>query len=218
MKDIQWSYSSLKDFIGCPKRYQEVKVLKNYEFQPTAATTYGNKVHAALENYVKSGIEIPANYQRFKVYADALLELPGEKFTEHHMALTLDRQPCGFYDKNRWVRGIADLLIINGEDAAVIDYKTGSEKYPDPDQLKLMAILTFAHFPEVMSVNAGLFFIAKDVVIDEQYKREDIDTLWTHFTPHLERLSYSYENDDWPTNPTALCRFCPVVTCNFNKA
>jgi RecB family exonuclease len=48
------------------------------------------------------------------------------------MALTLDRQPCGFYDKNRWVRGIADLLIINGEDAAVIDYKTGSEKYPDP--------------------------------------------------------------------------------------
>lgn len=48
MEQIQWSFSSLKDFIGCPKRYQEVKVLNNYEFQPTEATTYGNKVHAAL--------------------------------------------------------------------------------------------------------------------------------------------------------------------------
>ena len=79
MEKLQWSYSSLKDFVGCPKRYQEVKVLGNYKFIPTAATTYGNKVHEALENYVKSGIEIPANYQKFKVYADALLELPGDR-------------------------------------------------------------------------------------------------------------------------------------------
>jgi hypothetical protein len=64
MEQIQWSFSSLKDFIGCPKRYQEVKVLKNYEFQPTAATTYGNKVHAALEAYVKDGAELPANYKQ----------------------------------------------------------------------------------------------------------------------------------------------------------
>ena len=49
MKQVSWSHSALKDYEGCPKRYQEVKVLKNFPFTETEATRYGNEVHKALE-------------------------------------------------------------------------------------------------------------------------------------------------------------------------
>ena len=218
MEHIQWSFSSLKDFIGCPKRYQEVKVLNNYEFQPTEATTYGNKVHAALEAYVKKGTELPDNYKRYQGYVDGILEIPGTKYPEYRMALDIEGKPCKWGSKERWVRGIADLIVIDGEDAYIIDYKTGSANYPDPNQLKLMALMVFAYFPEVQKINAALMFIMHERIVDEQYNRDQIDELWEVFFPHLERLKLSYENDTWPANPTALCRFCPVVTCDFNKA
>lgn len=217
MQTIQWSFSGLKDFIGCPKRYQEVKVLKNFEQKFNEAAQYGNKVHEALEKYVKDGTELPLNYQQFKAWADALIQLPGQKLTEHRMALTVDRQPCTWAAKNMWVRGIADLLIIDGEHARVIDYKTGSERYPEPKQLKLMALLVFSHYPEVKKVSGALMFIMKNVIIDEEYTRDMIDELWAAFTPDLERLSQAYENNVWPANPSALCRFCPVNTCQFYK-
>jgi ATP-dependent exoDNAse (exonuclease V) beta subunit len=218
MEQIQWSYSSLKDYIGCPKRYQETKVLKNYEFQPTEATIYGNKVHSALEAYVKNGTELPANYKQYQGYADGIIEIPGEKFPEHKMALDIAGKPCKWGSKDRWVRGIADLIVINEDLAHIIDYKTGSSKYPDPNQLKLMALMVFAYFPKVNKINAALMFIMQKVIVDEMYTREQSGELWEVFYPHLERLKTSYENDTWPTNPTALCRFCPVATCNFNKA
>lgn len=217
MQTIQWSFSGLKDFIGCPKRYQEVKVLKNFEQKFNEAAQYGNKVHEALEKYVKDGTELPLNYQQFKAWADALIQLPGQKLTEHRMALTVDRQPCTWAAKDMWVRGIADLLIIDGEHARVIDYKTGSERYPEPKQLKLMALLVFSHYPEVKKVSGALMFIMKNVIIDEEYTRDIIDELWAAFTPDLERLSQAYENNVWPANPSALCRFCPVNTCQFYK-
>jgi hypothetical protein len=217
MQTIQWSFSGLKDFIGCPKRYQEVKVLKNFEQKFNEAAHYGNKVHEALEKYVKDGTELPLNYQQFKAWADALIQLPGQKLTEHRMALTVDRQPCTWAAKDMWVRGIADLLIIDGDHARVIDYKTGSERYPEPKQLKLMALLVFSHYPEVKKVSGALMFIMKNVIIDEEYTRDMIDELWAAFTPDLERLSQAYENNVWPANPSALCRFCPVNTCQFYK-
>ena len=217
MEHIQWSFSSLKDFIGCPKRYQEVKVLKNYEFQPTEATTYGNKVHSALEAYVKHGTELPENYKRYQGYADGIIEIPGTKYPEYRMALDIEGKPCKWGSKDRWVRGIADLIVINGDSAYIVDYKTGSANYPDPNQLKLMALMVFAYFPEVQKINAALMFIMHERIVDERYNREQIDELWEVFFPHLERLKLSYENNTWPANPTALCRFCPVVTCQFHK-
>ena len=52
MKQIQWSYSGLKDYVNCPRQYHEVKVLKRFTKKPTQQMLYGTEVHTALENYV----------------------------------------------------------------------------------------------------------------------------------------------------------------------
>jgi hypothetical protein len=133
------------------------------------------------------------------------------------MALNKDRTVCDFSDPKRWVRGIVDLLIVDGEDAFIVDYKTGSAKYPDPKQLKLMALMTFAHFPDVQRIKAGLLFVMHDAFVVEAYERKDIEKLWKAFETDLERLTNSYENNVWTENPTPLCGWCPVKTCQFHK-
>ena len=217
MAEFTWSFSSLKQFTNCAKQYQEIKVLKNYEISETEQIKYGKEVHKALEDYVRDNVPLPKNYQRFQKYMDDLMSIPGTKYPEYEMALKKENEPCAFDDETRWVRGIADLLIVNGKDAFIVDYKTGSNRYPDPKQLKLMAIMTFAHFPEVENINAGLLFVMHNTFITEEYNRGQIDQLWSSFTAPLMMLSNAYENDKWMPNPTALCRFCPVHSCDFNK-
>lgn len=217
MSEFTWSYSSLKDYTNCPKKYYEVKVIKNYEVPTSQQMLYGKEVHKALEDYVRDGTPLPKNYTRFKAMVDELIAIPGTKYPEHEMGLTRDRQACAFDDPNRWVRGIADLLIVDGEDAFIIDYKTGSNRYPDPKQLRLMALMTFAHFPEVKNIKAGLLFVMHNSFVTEEYNRDKIEESWAHFTAPLTLLKQSYETNKWMPNPTPLCRYCPVDSCEFNR-
>ena len=217
MTNFTWSFSSLKEYINCPKKYQEVRILKNYSFVDTPQTIYGKEVHEALELYVRDNKPLAKNYLRFKKMVDTLVAIPGEKYPEYKMALTKKMETCDFEDDNRWVRGIADLVIVDGEQAYIIDYKTGSNKYPDTKQLKLMALMCFIHFPDVNFIKAGLLFIMKNSFVEESYTRDDIHKAWKSFEQPLDRLTMSYEKDEWIPNPTPLCGWCPVETCEHHK-
>ena len=83
---------------------------------------------------------------------NALNGFEGEKHTELKLGLNGNRKPCDFFAKEVWVRGVVDLLIVNGKTAYVIDYKTGNDKYADTAQLKLMAIMAFEHFPQIEKI------------------------------------------------------------------
>ena len=107
MKQPAWSHSALKDFEGCQRRYQEVKVLKNYPFTETEATRYGNQVHKAIEDYIGEGKPIPAEYSQFQPVVDAMLKKNGRKLAEYEMALTVDLKPTGSTkpsDNTRWAQ------------------------------------------------------------------------------------------------------------------
>ena len=217
MTDFTWSFSSLKEYINCPKKYQEVRILKNYKFIDTPQTIYGKEVHEALELYVRDGKPLAKNYMRFKKMVDALIAIPGVKYPEYKMALTKKMEQCDFDDENRWVRGIADLVIVDGDQAYIIDYKTGSNKYPDPKQLRLMALMAFVCFPKVNKIKAGLLFCMKNSFVQESYTREDIHKSWKSFQTPLDRLTNSYTFNTWTPNPTPLCGWCPVETCSHHR-
>jgi CRISPR/Cas system-associated exonuclease Cas4 (RecB family) len=214
---LKWSFSSLKQFINCPNQYFEVKVLQNYQPKVSQQMLYGTEVHKALEDYTRDKTELPKNYQRFKSLVDVLMEIPGDKFIEHKMALGADKQPCEFDSPDYWVRGIADLLIVDDDIAFVIDYKTGSNRYPDTKQLKLMALMVFAHYPTSETVNGGLLFVAHNSFLPEEYVRKKQVQYWSDFMPDLERMRIAFETGNWHKNPTPLCAYCPVKTCEFVK-
>ena len=216
-QEIKWSYSGLKDYINCPKQYNEVKVLKNYTKFPTEQMRYGTEVHKALEDYVADGKPLAKNYERFQKQLDPLVQMEGTKYPEHRMALTYEKEKCTFGAKNYWVRGIADLIVVNGDTGFIVDYKTGSNKYPDPKQLQLMALMMFVHFPEVNYIKAGLLFVMHEHFITSEYSRDKIDSYWEDFNWNIERLHNSYVSGTWQANPTALCGWCPVRTCEYHK-
>ena len=110
-----WSHSALKDFEGCARRYHEVRILKNYEQKETTQTRYGKDFHKAAEDYVKNNVPIPTHFSFAQPTIDALLAKPGTKYAEYEMGLTVDLKPCNFKDDKCWVRGIADLLIVDEE-------------------------------------------------------------------------------------------------------
>ena len=217
---VKWSFSGLKDFINCPRQYHEIKVLQRYVKKISSQMQYGTEVHKAFEDYARDGKELPAFYQKFKPQVDALLDIPGKRYLEYKMALDIALQPCDFNAEEYWVRGIVDLMIIDevGSTAFIIDYKTGSSRYADPKQLKLMALMAFAHFPELKWIKAGLSFVAHNQFIPEEYERGDTQMLWNAFKWDLERLNIAARDNSWPANPTPLCRYCPVKTCEFNEA
>jgi len=215
---VKWSFSGLKDYVNCPRQYHEVKLLGNYTKSVTSQMKYGTDVHKALEDYARDGTELPEFYKRFQPMADALLDIDGDRYLEFKMALTEDRLPCSFDAPNYWVRGIVDFMVISGDTAHIVDYKTGSAKYPDTKQLKLMALMAFAYMPGIERVKAALLFVAHNVFINEEYRRDEIDKLWESFTPDLLRLQSSTDTGHWPPNPTPLCGWCPVVTCQHHRS
>lgn len=215
---VTWSHSGLKDFEGCARRFYEVKVLKNFPFKDTVHTIYGKEVHKAIEDYGRHGLPFDAKYAQFQPVVDALLAKPGRKLFEHEMGVTKDLQPCDFNDDNRWVRGIADLLIINDDNltARVVDWKTGNNKYPDRDQLVLMSLMVFAHFPHIRSVNSALFFIVKNSMVKHSMLRDEADGAWWQYRERVAKLEASYANNVWNPKASPLCGWCPVASCSHN--
>jgi hypothetical protein len=215
---MRFSYSSLKDFEQCARRYHEVKVLQNYPREDTEATLYGKEVHTAAQAYTM-GKPVPAQYAFIQPIVDALLTKQGRVFPEVEMALTVELDPCPWDDPQAWVRGIADLLIVDDatHQAWVVDYKTGSAKYPDKSQLDLMSLLVFAHNPDIFQVNSALIFVLKDVFIKHKRYRTEADPMWWDYRNRVAKIDKAVSNGVWNPKQSGLCKkHCPVLTCEFS--
>jgi RecB family exonuclease len=213
-----WSFSRIKAFETCPKQFYHVNVLKEFPFAETDATRYGTEFHKACEEYMRDGTPIPAKFSYVASAMSALNDLPGEKHCELKMGLTADLEPCGFFDKNVWFRGVVDLLIIDGDAARVVDYKTSKNaKYADVGQLQLMALAVFKHFPQIKTVNGALLFVIANSMVKQKYAVSDEGVLWKPWLQKYASLEKAHETGVWNPRPSGLCRrHCPVVECAHN--
>lgn len=214
-----WSYSSISLFQQCPRKYYRLRVVKDIVEPPQEHLIYGSAVHKAAEEYVRDGTPIPEKYGFIKPMLDPLKELPGTKLCEHEMGLTKDFKPCGFRDKEVWFRGIADLLVINGNKARIVDYKTSkSSRYADKKQLELLSLLTFKHFPEIESVSAGLVFLVCNDLVPAKFTAEQQHDSWQKWLVETNRLESAMITDVWNPRPNFTCRgWCPVTDCEHHQ-
>jgi CRISPR/Cas system-associated exonuclease Cas4 (RecB family) len=213
-----WSFSKIKAFEQCPKQFYHMKIAKDYIEKETEAMLYGTLFHEAAENFVKDDTPIP---EKFKYAESALTNLknkPGKKLCEYKLGLTEDLEPCGFFDENVWFRGIADLIILDGDTAWVVDYKTGkSARYADKGQLELMALATFKHFPEIKKVKAGLLFVIAKTLVKDSYEDTVAPILWKKWLSDYARMEKALETNTWNPRPSGLCRqHCAVIDCPHN--
>ena len=213
-----WSYSSLKTFQQCPKKYYHLKVAKDIVDDGSEATVYGKELHKAAEDYVRDNVPIPPQFAFIKATLDALKNIQGEKLCEIELGVANNGgklSACGFNDKNAWYRGIADLLIINGDEGYLVDYKSSKNaKYADLKQLDLLAAAVFTHFPEVKSLKSALIFIVSNEFVNKEHDAHHRLAYFEHVRFDLERLEKAMETGVWNAVSGPLCGWCPVKTCH----
>lgn len=212
-----WSYSSIKTFEQCPKKYYHLKVAKDVKDTAGPEAIYGEEAHAAAEHYIKHGTPIPDKYKVMRPAVEALAKFPGEKHCELRLGVKRSLtgfEPCGFFDKDVWWRGIVDLLIVNGDTAHMVDYKTGKNaKYADMKQLDLMAGAVFVHMPEVQKIKSGLAFVVSNEFPKKTHKREKLADYMSVFSTQLDQLEAALDNGIWNAKTSPLCGWCPVQSC-----
>ena len=208
---LSHSYSAIKDFQGCARRYQQVRILKKFRSQQTEATLYGTVVHKAFEDYVAHGTPLPENFAHYQRFVEPLTKVAGDIHCELKLGIRKDFTPCEFFADDVWMRGIPDYLAVNtGKGVARVgDYKTGkSSRFADTSQLELMAAMVMAHFPEVNRVKGALLFVVANSIIKADYTRDqlpDILSKWAGYAADIEEATV------WNARPSALCNFCPVT-------
>jgi hypothetical protein len=212
-----WSYSSIKTFSQCARKYYHLKVVKDIKDVQGPEASYGEEVHKAAELYVVNGTPIPEKFAYMRPIVEPLAQRKGDKYAEIKLGVAKTEagfEPRGFFDKDVWYRGIADLLIVKGQKAWLVDYKTGKNaKYADMKQLDLLAGAVFIHYPEVQTIKSALAYVVSQEFPNKIHHRQHLSDYMSVFDDELERLDVAMEEDVWNASPSGLCGWCPVESC-----
>lgn len=217
-KKFAWSYSALKTFEQCPRKYYHTAIKKDFVEEKGEQQKWGDRVHKALEERITQPAKAqPIEFHKYLPIADRIAGAPGITFAERRIALDEQFRPVDYFDPSVWVRGIVDVGKLNGQRATLLDYKTGKKK-DDPDQLKLFALIGFSVHPEVTVTATGFVWLQEmELGKAAVYRREQMPALWNDFLPRVEALKHARATNVFPPKPSGLCKaWCPVKTCEFH--
>jgi hypothetical protein len=216
-----WSYSSLNTFKQCPKKYYHLKIARDVKDKGSTATVYGQEVHTAAEEFIRDRKEVPKKFAFINNVLEALDKIEGEKHCELRLGVAKTDEgykPVDFYSDDVWWRGVADLVIINGDTAHSIDYKTSKNaKYADTKQLDAVAAGLFTHFPQLKRIKSALAFVVSKEFVQKEHVVEKKQEYFGAFEPVLERLEIAQESGVWNAISGPLCGWCPVTSCEHHR-
>jgi RecB family exonuclease len=156
-----------------------------------------------------AALEESATLDKWASVVDKILARPGQKFFEHQMAVNKQLQPVDWFDKDVWIRSIADVLVVDGDTAYCLDYKTGKVK-DNPTQLQLFAAMVMWHFPQVQTVKTSFIWLRFDETTNAKYERRFLDALWRALEPRFTKVQEVVDLGVFDTKPSGLCPWCPA--------
>jgi CRISPR/Cas system-associated exonuclease Cas4 (RecB family) len=211
MVNLTHSYSAIKLYENCPLRYFHQRVTKSVVDQGGEASKNGERIHKFLEDRLATNKELPQEVAKYEVLCKSVETLAqhGELHVEKELTLNGNLKPTGWFEPDAWLRSKLDILVIIGNTAYVMDWKTGKRK-PDNNQLELFSLQVFKHYEQVDRV-IGTFIWLKDNAMDkETYTRDQANDMWARLIKRIKRIEDSLEHNVWPAKPSGLCRFCPA--------
>src|SRR5207344_1051384 len=81
-KSFSWSYSRLKAFEDCPRRYHETQVKKDWPEEPSQILVFGDAVHKAMAESLRTGTPLPTKFKQFQQWVDKVANTDGEMLVE----------------------------------------------------------------------------------------------------------------------------------------
>ena len=216
------SFSRLSTFEQCPAQFDYLYVSKRVQSTTNEAADYGDRVHKTLEAYglckteeeravmrATEALEEKQTLDQWAPLVDMVLSKKGDKYFEHQMAVNQQLQPVDWFAKDVWIRSIADVLVVNGDTAYCIDYKTGKVK-ENPTQLQLFAAMVMWQFPEVNTVKTSFVWLRFKETTNSVYERRFLDPLWRALKPRFDAVQETIDLGVFKTKPSGLCPWCPA--------
>lgn len=213
-KVMPLSFSRLSTFEQCPAQFDYLYVSKRVVNHSNEHSDYGDRVHKVLEAKGKGELDETAlsdegkqTLERWGALVDKVVSRSGDKYFEHQMAVNRNLAPVEWFAPDVWIRSIADVLVVDGETAYCLDYKTGKVK-ENPTQLQLFAAMVFWHFPNVQTVKTSFVWLKFDEVTNAKYERRFLDSLWRALEPRFDKVQEVINLGVFETKPSGLCPWC----------
>ena len=175
---------------------------------------WGNKVHTAFEQRIAWGKPLPLDMAQWEPFATPL---DGRSVkVEQKLGLTAEGKPCGFFDQSVRFRVKIDAALVNGANAYMVDWKTGSSKYEDPFELEIGAMHLHALHPTLTKI-VGQYAWLKENRLGQPHDLSETNRTWDKVNKLLVRMEAAKKSGDWPKRESPLCAWCDVLSCEYNK-
>jgi hypothetical protein len=213
---VAHSYSSLKLYAQCPRQYNEVRVLKLHPYTESPEAKAGTASHLAMEEALRDGKPLPPDQTQYQWLVDGYKGMLAGRINsyEHDFSLGVSGSLIAAFDwKNKFWNGKADVLSMKDAHAIVLDWKFGKDKYPDTEQLELMALFTFMAFQNIETVAGALVFAITGKTVTAQYTRKDFTMLYAKWKAKTKDVELAQASGVWEERPSHLCPWCPSTQC-----
>lgn len=216
---LRHSYSALKQYENCPKRYYLQRITKAVKDVGGEASLHGERVHKNFEERIRDKTPLPdalAEHEPTVAALEAMAEARGATLeAEVEMTINARYQPTGWWADDAWLRAKLDVLMCAGDAAMILDWKTGKRR-PDFTQMDLFALMIFLTRSEVQRVVTSFYWLPERASDKHVYTRDEEGALIVKLTTMVGRVEKSLREERWPAKPSGLCRYCPARTiCEF---
>lgn len=201
-----WSYSRLSTYEDCPKQYWYSYVEKMDGFRPPSpAASRGSEVHSDCEKYLLGELKMyPPSVQ--KVSAHLMILKAKKAQPELKLAVDDKWEPCDYKDPNAYLRGVIDVLYLEGENLHIEDFKTGQVYASHPTQMENYVAIASAHYPQASVFVTRLIYIDQGIVTPP--KRTEAHRLKPIRILMDGRIKNAEDDVIFPVQPGAGCKWC----------
>lgn len=173
---------------------------------------------------LETRVSIPPTYDELRKHwsniLDVLNKMPFVEGayidTEVKLCVNNDFVSAAYMSKDGFFRAIVDVLIKIGDQAILIDWKTGKD-LKETKQLQRSAMTVLLCFPQVNKATVVYVSSRGHAPITRAYTRDNIMDLINEVKATAGRLVESYDANVWPPIKSGLCKmWCDVSQCKHN--
>ncbi len=218
------SHSSADKFDTCPMSYYRQYIVKDVPYLETEATTWGTRVHTAMEDFVNGKADVLTELMMddIRPVASYIKDFPADhKACETEFCFNTSGQMCAPDDHSAMYIGYIDFEAVRGDKAWVIDFKTG-KRHSKFEQVELYALSIWLRYPEVNQINTGYMWLKERdpqqfLTFKTLYRSTDMQRIWNYRVAQWQRIYAAHETGVFNAKPGKGRAKFPCGWCSANK-
>jgi hypothetical protein len=210
-----WGYTRIQDYTKCPA-FAKYKHLDRLPEPEGEALRRGSAIHeqAQVFSQASARAKCPPELQTFEQEFRALQKVAAKRrlFAEAQWAFDKDWEPCEWFGKDAWVRGVVDCHYLYDEGGSrlvkVIDYKTGKVNDAHLGQLSLYALTAMLRYPDADGASVELWYLDHGVLKPDDgkvYLRAEVPALKKEWAAKARPL---LADKRFAPKPSKNCTWC----------